>query len=211
MLWGHERLALLLDTYQHSLQSGGYSYIIFLMALESSVVPIPSEVIIPPAVWIVMAGNSTMTLPGIVTAAVVGSWLGATVMYWASRAAGRPLVVRYGRLVLATPEKVERAERWAERFGSIGIFFSRMLPVVRHLIGIPAGIVRMNYLKYTLYTLLGSLVWCTILALIARWAGHDERLMRGEIREVTIWVGAAVVALGAVYYFFVHRLSRDPA
>ncbi len=211
VLMGHEQVARLLAAYQHSLQTGGYPYLIFLMALESSVVPIPSEVIIPPAVLMAMAGNSTMTLPGIVIAAAVGSWIGASVMYWASRGAGRPLVVRYGKLLLITPAKVEQAERWSARFGSFGIFLSRMLPVVRHLIGIPAGIVRMNYLKYSLYTFLGSLLWCFVLTCVSRLAGQDERLMHGEIREITIWVAAAAVALGAVYYFFVHRMARKAA
>jgi membrane protein DedA with SNARE-associated domain len=207
----HDLIQRLLASYQHSLQTGGYPYIVFLMALESSVVPIPSEVIIPPAVLMAVAGTSAMSLPGIVLAAAFGSWLGASVMYGASRAAGRPLVIRYGRLVLVTPAKVEQAERWSERFGSFGIFLSRMLPVVRHLIGIPAGIVRMNYWKFSIYTLLGSLVWCGVLTYVSVIAGKDDRLMHGEIREVTLWAAGAAMLLGAAYYFFVHRISRRPA
>ena len=211
MLRGHEWIQRLLAAYQHSLQTGGYPYIIFLMALESSVVPIPSEVIIPPAVLMSMAGKSTMSLPGIVLAAAFGSWVGASAMYWASRAAGRPLAVRFGRLVLITPAKIEQAERWSERFGGFGIFLSRMLPVVRHLIGIPAGSVRMNYWKFSLYTLLGSLLWCGVLTYVSFVAGNDSRLMHGEIREVTLWAAGAAVVLGAAYYFLVHRFSRKAA
>jgi membrane protein DedA with SNARE-associated domain len=211
VLVAHDQLASLLAAYQHSLRTGGYPFIIFLMALESSVVPIPSEVIIPPAVLIVLAGNTTMTLPGIVLAAAIGSWVGATVMYWASRWAGRPLIVRYGGYFLISPERVAQAERWSQRFGSFGIFLSRMLPVVRHLIGIPAGIVRMNYIKYSLYTFLGSLLWCFVLVCVSRWAGNDEALMHGQIKEVTIWVAAAAAILGGVYYFLVYRLSRKSA
>ncbi len=77
-------------------------------------------------------------------------------MYWASRLAGRPLVMRFGKYVLISPQKVEGAERWAAKFGAFGIFAARLLPVVRHLIGIPAGIVRMNFWTYSLYTLVGS-------------------------------------------------------
>ena len=102
-------------------------------------------------------------MAGIVIAGTLGSWLGATVMYWAARLAGRPLVLRYGKFVLISPEKVIGAERWATHYGSLGVFISRLLPVVRHLIGIPAGIVRMDYLKFSLYTLLGSAVWCSVL------------------------------------------------
>jgi membrane protein DedA with SNARE-associated domain len=207
----HDLIQRLLASYQHSLQTGGYPYIVFLMALESSVVPLPSEFVIPPAVILVVAGHSTMTLRGIVLAAALGSWLGSSTLYWIARIAGRPLVIRYGGLVLIPPAKVEKAERWSQRFGSFGIFLSRMLPVVRHLIGIPAGIVRMNYWKFSLYTILGSLLWCGVLTYISFVAGRDEKLMHGEIREVTLWAAGAATFLGAAYYFLVHRLSREAA
>jgi membrane protein DedA with SNARE-associated domain len=204
----HELIQQLLAAYQRSLETGGYPYLILLMAMESSVVPIPSEFIIPPAVFVAVAGHGTMTIPGIVLAAVLGSWIGATFMYWASRLAGRPFVVRYGRLMFIPPSKLEQSERWSERFGSFGIFLSRMLPVVRHLIGIPAGIVRMNYWKFALYTVLGAAVWCSVLAYVSKLAGNDEALMHGDIREITIWASAVALVLGAAYYFLVHRLSR---
>lgn len=245
----HDLIQRLLASYQHSLQSGGYAYIVFLMALESSVVPLPSELVIPPAVLLVVASQSSMSLPGIVLAATLGSWLGASLMYWASRIAGRPLVITCGGLLLApqkkirnwelsaerfgaagrllsrmlsvvrhlighlliTPAKIEQAERWSARFGSFGIFLSRMLPVVRHLIGIPAGIVRMNYLKFSLYTILGSGFWCSVLTYVSYVAGKDERLMRGEIREITLWAAGAAALLGGAYYFLVHRLSHKEA
>jgi membrane protein DedA with SNARE-associated domain len=245
----HDLIQRLLASYQHSLQSGGYLYIVFLMALESSVIPLPSELVIPPAVLLVDAGRSSMSLPGVVLAAAIGSLLGASIMYWGSRVAGRPLVVRYGGLMLVpmerveraerwaaksgafgtalaralsvfrhaigllliTPDKIERAECWSARFGSFGIFLSRMLPVVRHLIGIPAGIVRMRYWKFSLYTFLGSAFWCFVLAEVSHLAGKDERLMRGEIREITLWAAGAAIVLGSAYYFLVHRLSRKEA
>jgi membrane protein DedA with SNARE-associated domain len=207
----HDLVQRLLAAYQHSLQSGGYPYLVFLMALESSVVPIPSEVIIPPAVLMVVGGSTTMSLAGIVISAVIGSWIGASVMYGASRVAGRPLVMKYGPRVFIPPAKVEAAEAWSERFGSFGIFLSRMVPVVRHLIGIPAGIVRMNYWTFSAFTVLGAAVWCGVLTYISLIASKDERLMRGEIREVTLWAAGAALVLGSAYYFLVHRLSRKPA
>jgi membrane protein DedA with SNARE-associated domain len=207
----HDQVQRLVAWYQQSLLTGGYPYIVFLMALESSVVPIPSEVIIPPAVILAMAHRTPMTLPGIVVAAVIGSWIGATLMYWAARIAGRPLVIAYGRYCFIPVEKVEKTERWFQRFGSFGVFLSRMVPVVRHLIGIPAGVMRMNFGKYSLYTVLGSASWCCILAYISTVAGRDDALMRGEIREVTLWLAGACIILCAIYYFFVHRLSREEA
>ena len=204
----HDLIQHLLASYKESLQTGGYLYIVFLMALESSVVPLPSELVIPPAVILATTGQSSMSLPGIVVAAAIGSLIGATLMYWGSRLAGRPLLVRYGKLVMISPAKVEQAEIWSQRFGSFGIFLSRMLPVVRHLIGIPAGIVRMNPFKYSVYTFAGSLFWCGILAAVSYAAGKDERLMHGELRSITIWTAGAAAVLGGAYYFLVYRLSR---
>ena len=144
-------------------------------------------------------------MTGIVIAGTIGSWIGATVMYWVSRLAGRPLVLRYGRYVLITADKVEGAERWAARFGSPGIFISRLLPVVRHLIGIPAGIVRMDYKLFSLFTLLGSAVWCAVLCWVGVKAGQDEQLMRGELHRISLWLVGAAAVLGGLYYVFVHR------
>ena len=194
----------LIDWYLRSLESGGYPLIVLLMAIESSIVPLPSELVIPPAAHLAQT-KGNLSMAGIVVAGTIGSWLGATAMYWASRLAGRPLVLRYGRYVFITREKVEGAERWASRFGSMGIFISRLLPVVRHLIGIPAGIVRMDYRLFSLYTLLGSAVWCAVLSWIGVKAGQDEALMKGELHRVPLWLGGALVVLGGIYYFFVHR------
>ena len=194
----------LIHWYMNSLDTGGYPLIALLMAIESSILPLPSELVIPPAAHLAHTkGNLSMT--GIVIAGTIGSWIGATVMYWLSRVAGRPLVLRYGRYVLITSEKVQGAERWAARFGSPGIFISRLLPVVRHLIGIPAGIVRMDYKLFSLFTLLGSAVWCAVLCWVGVKAGQDEQLMRGELHRITLWLVGAAAVLGGLYYVFVHR------
>ena len=195
----------LIAWYLAALKSGGYPVIVLLMAVESSVAPLPSEVVIPPAAHLAYTHQIPLTLWGIVIAGAVGSWLGATVMYWFSRLAGRPLVMRYGGLILITPDKVEGAERWAAHYGAMGIFISRVLPVVRHLIGIPAGIVRMNYWIFSAFTLLGSGIWCSVLCYVGVKAGQDEQLMRGEMRHVALWLGGAALVLGGLYYFFVHR------
>ena len=147
-----------LDWYMGALESGGYPLIAGLMALESSIVPLPSEVVIPPAAHLAYTGGN-MTLTGIVIAGTVGSWFGATVMYWGARLIGRPLLMKYGRYVLLPQQKIEAAEAWSDRFGAPGVFISRLLPVIRHLIGLPAGIVRMHYGWYSLATLVGSAIW----------------------------------------------------
>jgi membrane protein DedA with SNARE-associated domain len=145
---------------------------------------------------------------GIVIAGALGSWVGAAVMYWVSRYAGRPLVLKYGKYFFIPEAKVIKAENWASRFGSLGIFISRLLPVVRHLIGIPAGIVKMDFKLYSLYTLLGSALWTGILCWIGVVAGNDTRLMQGELHRVTLWILGAAVILGLMYYFLVHRYMK---
>ena len=191
--------------YMATLKGGGYPLIVLLMAIESSVAPLPSEVVIPPAAHLAYTHQIPLSLWGVVLAGAIGSWLGATIMYWVSRLAGRPLVMRYGKYIFIPHEKIEKAERWTAHYGSMGVFISRVLPVIRHLIGIPTGIVRMNYLKYSIYTLLGSATWCSVLCYVGVKAGQDEQLMRGELHHVTLWVGGAMLVLGGLYYFFVHR------
>lgn len=199
----------LIDWYLARLTTGGYPLIALLMAIESSVVPLPSELIIPPAAHLAHTHQSGLGIAGIVLAGTIGSWVGASLMYWASRVAGRPLVLHYGRYALISPQKVQGAERWAAHYGSMGIFISRLLPVVRHLIGIPAGIVRMNYRLFSAYTLLGSGAWCVVLCYIGIKMGQDEQLMKGEAHRVSLWVGAAMLVFGGTYYFFVHRHMKS--
>src|SRR5689334_19093112 len=119
----------LINWYLATLAKGGYLLIALLMAIESSVVPLPSEVIIPPAAHLSHTGQISLSLTGIIIAGAVGSWLGATAMYWASRLAGRPLVMRYGRYFMISEAKIAGAELWADHYGSMGIFISRLLPV----------------------------------------------------------------------------------
>ncbi|HPC62192.1 MAG TPA: DedA family protein [Verrucomicrobiota bacterium] len=201
----------LIRWYLGALETGGYPLIALLMAVESSVVPLPSEVVIPPAAHLAHA-SGRFSMAGIVLAGALGSWLGATVMYWVARLGGRPLLLKYGRYAFITPEKIAGAERWAAHYGSMGIFISRLLPVVRHLIGIPAGIVRMDFRAYSLYTLLGSAIWCAVLCYVGVKMGQDEKLMKGELHRISLWLGGFVVVLGGLYYAFVHRqMSKAPA
>jgi membrane protein DedA with SNARE-associated domain len=203
-----ELLRPLIDWYIKALDTGGYPLIALLMAVESSIVPLPSEVVIPPAAHLAHT-EGKFSMVGIVIAGTIGSWLGATVMYWVSRLAGRPLVMRFGKYVFISPQKVVGAERWAARFGAFGIFAARLLPVVRHLIGIPAGIVRMDFKVYSLYTVVGSGIWCAVLCWLGVKMGQDEQLMKGEMHRITLWVVGILAVLGAMYYFLVHRYMKD--
>jgi membrane protein DedA with SNARE-associated domain len=204
----HRLIEWLITWYQGALEAGGYPLIALLMAIESSVFPLPSELVIPPAAHIAHS-TGRFSLLWIVVAGAVGSWVGATAMYWVSRLAGRPFVLRYGRYVFISPEKVAGAERWAARFGGFGIFAARLLPVVRHLIGIPAGVVRMDFKVYSLYTVAGSTLWCAVLCWLGIKMGQDEQLMKGELHRVTLWLAGLLVVVGTMYYFLVHRYMKE--
>jgi membrane protein DedA with SNARE-associated domain len=196
-----------LEWYMGALESGGYALVAALMALESSLVPLPSEVVIPPAAHVAYTRGG-MTLTGIVIAGTLGSWIGASVMYWGARLLGRPLLMRYGRYVLISPEKIVAAEAWSDRFGAPGVFVSRLLPVIRHLIGLPAGIVRMHYGWYSVATLIGSAIWSTVLCWVGVTAGQDEALMEGSLSRISLWLAGGGAVLLALYYVFVHRHMR---
>jgi membrane protein DedA with SNARE-associated domain len=152
----------LLETWFSWVLTGGYLGIIVLMAMESSIFPVPSEIVIPPAAFLAAQGKLSFT--GVVVAGTLGSYLGSAITYWASRLIGRPLIVKYGRFVFVSPKKLEQAEQWLARYEAGGVFFARLLPVVRHLISIPAGIIRMNFGVFSLVTIAGSALWCWILA-----------------------------------------------
>lgn len=198
----------LIDWYLSALETGSYPLIALLMAIESSIVPLPSELVIPPAAHLAYT-TGRFSMVWIVVAGAIGSWVGATAMYWAARLGGRPLVMRFGPYVMISHEKVEGAERWTKKFGPMGVFVSRLLPVVRHLIGIPAGIVKMDYRKFSIYTLVGSAIWTAVLCYLGVKIGQDEQLMRGEMHRITLWLGGALVVLGSLYYFFVHRNMKS--
>jgi membrane protein DedA with SNARE-associated domain len=192
------------EWYLSVLSDGGYWLIAGLMALESTVVPIPSEVIIPPAAYLART-QGQFSIAGVILAGTAGSWLGAALMYFASRALGRPLVLRFGRYVGLGAAKIELAERWLRRYGSPGVFFSRLLPVIRHLIGIPVGILRMEFRWYALATLLGAALWTSVLAWLGTAVGDHPELLAGDLHRFFALVIAVALLLGLLYYFFVQR------
>jgi membrane protein DedA with SNARE-associated domain len=192
--------------YLAELRQGGYPLIALLMTLESTLVPLPSELIIPPAAFLAQSTGG-LSIYGIIGAGTAGSWFGATLMYWTARGLGRPLVLRLGPYVGVARRKVEGAERWANRYGWGGVFFSRLLPVIRHLIGIPAGIVRLDFRWYSLATLAGSLSWCAVLAWLGVAVGQNRELLAGSLHRFFLLVCAAAAVLAALYYLFVHRPS----
>jgi membrane protein DedA with SNARE-associated domain len=192
------------DWYLSALDQGGYWLIAVLMALESTLVPIPSETIIPPAAYLAHT-RGDFSLLGVVLAGTAGSWIGASLMYWAARWLGRPFVIRFGRYVAVPPSKIELAERWSARYGWAGVFFSRLLPVIRHLIGVPAGVLRWDFRWYSAATLAGSLLWCSVLAWLGMTVGSHPDLLKGSLHRFALLVVAVIAVLAALYYVFVRR------
>lgn len=192
------------DWYLSVLAQGGYWLIAGLMALESTVVPIPSEVIIPPAAYLAHA-QGQLSVVGVILAGTVGSWVGAGVMYWGSRWLGRPVVMRLGPYVGLAAEKIRMAEAWSAHYGWPGVLLSRLLPVIRHLIGIPTGILRMDFRWYSAATLAGSFLWISVLAWLGMTVGDHPELLKGSLHRFFLLVLAVAAVLAALYYAFVKR------
>lgn len=192
------------DWYLATLGQGGYWLIAGLMALESTLVPIPSEVIIPPAAYLAHT-QGQFSFIGVILAGTAGSSVGASVMYWAARLLGYPLISRFGRYVGLGVSKIEMAERWCAHYGLPGVFLARLLPVIRHLIGIPTGILRMDFRRYALVTILGSLLWCTVLAWLGTAVGQHPELLAGSLHRFFALVLVATAVLALLYYAFVRR------
>lgn len=189
----------------------GYPGIVLVVLLENLFPPIPSEVILPFAGFITTSG--ALTLPGVIAASTLGSVLGALLLYFAGAWFGREriyrFVERYERYLTVSPEHVTRAEAWFERHGVVTVLLCRMVPIMRSIISIPAGLVRMNLLTFTVYTAIGALVWNTALAGIGALLGSSWHL-------VSQWVSYyqdLVIAIGvlAVLAFVVSRLRARRA
>lgn len=184
--------------------TGGYLGIIVLMAMGSTPIPLPAELVVPPAAF--LAAQGRLNLFGVILAGTLGAYLGAAVMYWLSLWLGRPLVVRFGRFILFPPKKLDEAEHWLTRYEAGGIFFARLLPGVRHLISIPAGIVRMNFKVFSLMTFLGSAISCSILAYLGVRAQrvapdllNDPEGLVHFVRSQTKWLLLVVLAFATLY------------
>ena len=150
----------------------GYFGVVILMAIESACIPLPSEVIMPFAGYLVSTGQ--FSLIGAATAGALGCNVGSTIAYYVAAYGGRPVLERWGEYVLISPAEIKRADDFFVRYGSATVFFGRLLPVVRTFIAFPAGLARMPMLKFQVYTFLGSWPWCFALAYIgyvlgARW------------------------------------------
>ena len=208
----------LVPMYLGWVENWGYPGVIILMAMESSIFPVPSEIVIPPAA-ILAASGGKMTVAGVIAAGTFGSWLGSAITYWVALFVGRPVVLRWGKYFFIPPDKLERAERFMRRYEGGGIFFARLLPVIRHLISIPAGIIRMGFVKFSALTIIGAAIWCSVLAWLGGKVGDKLRVegkdpldpvaLVAAVKQESHWIIAAVLVVCVLYFVGMKLTSAE--
>jgi membrane protein DedA with SNARE-associated domain len=203
----------------------GFILIFVLMAIESSVIPLPSEAVLIPAGFLVYRHELTFGDPVIdfiiaVLCGMTGSLTGAYANYFVSRYVGRPFILRYGKYFFVKPKVFSRAEEIFLEYGDISTFVGRLLPVIRHLISIPAGISRMPLFKFSFYTLIGAGIWSAILLWIGYYIGtlseamtYADLVYKGEVilKDNYVWIFLSLAALIVVYGFIHHFIMKGKA
>ena len=194
-----------------------YGTILLLMLLESTVVPVPSELVVAPAAYHAASGNLNVFL--VVLFATIGADIGASINYFVALYVGRPVIYRFaksrlGRMCLLNVEKVKHSERYFVNHGVVATLTGRLIPGVRHLISIPAGVARMNYWKFLLYTTIGAGCWHVVLALLG-WYLHSivpEDQLGNTIKQYNHYIVITIIAIvlvGVLYVIFKKKPSKN--
>ena len=185
----------------------GYTGIFLTMAIESACIPLPSEIIMPFAGYLVTTGQFTML--GVTLAGAIGNVAGSIVAYYAGVWGGRPFVERYGPFMLVSRKDIEMADRWFAKYGEAAVFFGRMLPIVRTFISLPAGIAGVNIYRFILFTFLGALPWCYLLAYVGVKMGEHWEQLKDYFHQFDIVIGVGL-ALAIGYFVWSHWPRRQP-
>ena len=191
-------------------QTIGWFGVVVIMALESANIPIPSEVTMPLSGWMLVQAKGMSALQALLLGGfwgAVGCTVGSVISYGLGAWGGRPLVERYGKYILVSKEDLEKADRWFARWGDWASFISRLLPIVRTFISFPAGVVRMNFPRFTIYSFIGSFIWCGLLALGGYYFGEHWEELRAMMRPFDIPI--AVVIVAAVAYYAYHHIRKN--
>lgn len=190
-----------------TLNSLGYFGIVLLMAIESACIPLPSEVIMPFSGFLVAQGR--FTLWGAAMAGAVGCVVGSTVAYVVGAIGGRPLALRYGRFVLLSSHDIDVADNWFRRFGEATVFFTRLMPLVRTFISLPAGIARMPFGRFVIYSFAGSLIWSGFLAYVGMQLGSHWDQLKPLFQRFDVAFAILIVLLIAWYIYRHVRALRQ--
>jgi len=188
------------------ISSAGYAGVVFLMAIESACIPLPSEIIMPFSGYLVFRGE--FELMWVALAGAFGCVAGSVPAYYLGLYGGRPIVERYGKYVLVSHHDLDVADRWFARYGDWVIFFGRLLPVVRTFISFPAGVARMDIFRFVIYTFVGSFPWCWGLAYIGMKLGENWDTLGVYFHEFDIVIGI-LIAIGIAYYLWRHLRNRN--
>ena len=187
----------------------GYGGIVLLMGIESACIPLPSEVIMPFAGFLVFKGEMSLWLAGF--AGAVGCVAGSVPAYYLGMYGGRPVIEKWGRYVLMCPHDLDMADRWFAKHGDITVFIARLLPVIRTFIAFPAGVNRMNMRRFIIYTFAGSFPWCLGLAYAGQKLGENWRGLKVYFHQFDAVIGIVLV-LGLAFWIYRHTSSRrDPS
>ncbi len=184
-----------------AISSAGYLGIAAMMAIESACIPLPSEVIMPFSGFLVWQGRFDLWLTGL--AGAIGCVIGSAAAYWVGYWGGRKVVRRYRRYLLISAKDLEQADHWFDRYGDSTVFFSRLLPVIRTFISLPAGIARMPFRRFVVYTFLGSFPWCLGLSYVGYRLGKHWEDLRSYFHEFDIVILAAILA-GIAWWVWRH-------
>ena len=181
----------------------GYLGVFFLMAIESSFIPFPSEIVLIPAGYLIFQGDMSFVL--VFVSALGGSLMGAFVNYFLAYFVGRAFLQRYGRYFFISHEALAKMDNFFEHHGAISTFSGRLIPGVRQLISIPAGLAHMNLAIFAIYTAVGAGLWSLVLIALGYFVGQNQELLNVYLKEITIAVFIGVVIVIALYYFFQKR------
>ena len=181
----------------HTVGRLGYAGVILLMALESSFVPFPSEVVVPPAGYLASLGQMNIFL--VILSGIVGSILGSLLNYWIASRFGRDFLLKYSKYFFINTEKFARFEVFFNTHGEITTFVGRLIPVIRQYISFPAGLVRMNLKKFIFYTGLGAAIWCTVLAYVGYFVGNNRDIIKENIDYIMYFIFPALILLVIIY------------
>ncbi|MEA1982800.1 MAG: DedA family protein [Campylobacterota bacterium] len=190
----HEMAQLLVDL----IFDWGYLGIFIMMAIESSFVPFPSEIVLIPAGYLASQGDMSVFM--IMLAALGGSMVGAFINYYLALTLGRALLQRYGKYFFIKESALEKMDEYFDKHGAISTFTGRLIPGIRQLISIPAGLARMNLVTFSTYTALGAGIWALILVLLGYFIGENQELINTYLKQITIGVLGSLLIIAAIYY-----------
>ncbi|WP_022670348.1 DedA family protein [Hippea alviniae] len=182
---------------------GGYTGIFLLMFLESTFFPFPSEVVVPPAAYLAAKGKMDIAL--VILSGSLGSLFGAWFNYWLSYKFGYPFLLKYGKYVGLGKKGLDRVDKFFKEHGEISTFIGRLLPGIRQYISLPAGVARMNFFRFSLFTFFGALIWVCVLAFVGFSVGNNVQLVKKMVHEAYVYIIAFSVIVVGVYVMIKRR------